>query len=102
MCPVDAESRAEDWTIVRASNRRWRTLRIPHSGILRMNENQSTATEGGSLDAGAGLVGPFELDGEVAEAAGFPGADVADFAVRVVVPALAGDGIGDGFAEFVG
>jgi len=30
-----------------------------------------------------------------------PGADVADFAVVVVVPALAGDGVGDGFAEFV-
>ena len=32
---------------------------------------------------------------------GFPGADVADFAVIVVVPALAWDGIGDGFAKFV-
>ena len=54
------------------------------------------------LDAVAGGVGPFELDGEGAELFGFPGADVADFAVVVVVPALARDGVGDGFAEFMG
>jgi len=54
------------------------------------------------LDAGVGFVGPLELDGVVAELLGFPGADVADFAVGVVVPTLAGNGVGDGFAEFVG
>src|SRR5437660_2334758 len=48
------------------------------------------------LDAGAGGVGPFELHGVGAELLCFPGADVADFAVVVVVPALAGNGIGDG------
>src|SRR5713226_6117069 len=53
------------------------------------------------LDATVGSVGPFELDGVGAEGARLPGADVADFAVVVVVPALAGDGIGDRFAEFV-
>src|SRR5258708_10649608 len=53
------------------------------------------------LDAGAGGVGPCELDGERAELLGFPGADVADFAVVVVVPALAGGGGSDGFAEVV-
>ncbi len=57
--------------------------------------------ESDQLDAVAGGVGPFELDGVGADLLGFPGADVADFAVAVVVPALAGDGIGDGFAEFV-
>jgi hypothetical protein len=42
------------------------------------------------------------LHGEVADLFGFPGADVADFTVGIVVPALARDGIGDGFAKFVG
>src|ERR1700720_279709 len=54
------------------------------------------------LDAVAGGVGPFELDGVGAERFGFPGADVADFAVVIVVPALAGDRVGDGFREFMG
>ncbi len=56
---------------------------------------------GATLQAAVGGVGPFELDGVGAEGAGLPGADVADFAVVVVVPPLAGNGIGDGFAEFV-
>lgn len=42
------------------------------------------------------------MNGVRAYGFGFPCADVADFTVGVVVPALAGDGIGDGFAEFVG
>jgi hypothetical protein len=53
------------------------------------------------LDAGGELVGPLLLDSVVAYLLGFPGANVADFAVVVVVPALAWDGIGDGFAKFV-
>src|SRR3974377_1097892 len=53
-------------------------------------------------NAGIGGVGPFELDGVVAELLGLPGADVADLAVIVVVPALTRNGIGDGFAEFMG
>src|SRR2546426_12825797 len=55
-----------------------------------------------SLDAGAGFVGPFELDSVVAERAGFPCTDVTDLAMDVVVPTLAGNGIGDGLAQFVG
>src|SRR5579864_6792768 len=53
------------------------------------------------LQALVGLVGPFELDGEATERAGLPGGNVADFAVVVVVPALARDRIGDRFAKFV-
>src|SRR5258707_4849377 len=52
-------------------------------------------------DALVCLVSPFKLDGVAAEGAGLPGADVADFAVVVVVPALAGNGIGDSFAQLV-
>ncbi len=52
-------------------------------------------------ETAVGLVGPFELNGVAAKHAGLPRADVADFAVVVVVPALAGDGVGDGFAELV-
>jgi hypothetical protein len=51
-----------------------------------------------SLDAGTGFVGPFELDGVVAERAGFPRTDVTDLAMDVIVPTLAGNGIGDGLA----
>ena len=47
------------------------------------------------------FVGPLELDGEAAERARLPGADVADFTVVVVIPTLAGNGIGDRFAKFV-
>jgi hypothetical protein len=52
------------------------------------------------LDAGRGRVGPFELDGVAAQLFGFPSADIADFTIGIVVPALTRDGIGDGFAEF--
>ena len=53
------------------------------------------------LDAGFRFVGPFQLYDIAAESFGFPGTDVADFSVRIVIPASTGDGIGDGFAEFV-
>src|SRR6202790_3855228 len=53
------------------------------------------------LETTVGGVGPFELDGVATEGAGLPGADVADFAVVVVVPASPWDGIGDRFAELV-
>src|ERR1700756_2013902 len=52
-------------------------------------------------DALVCVVGPFELNGVAAEGAGLPRADIADFTVVVVVPALARNGIGDRFAEFV-
>jgi hypothetical protein len=54
------------------------------------------------LNAGIGGIGPFQLHHVAAERLGFPCADVADFAVGVVVPALPGSWIGDGFAQFVG
>src|SRR4029077_6011904 len=53
------------------------------------------------LDAGFRFVGPFQLDDVTAESFGFPCADVADFSVRIVIPASTGDGIGDGFTKFV-
>ena len=57
---------------------------------------------GARSDAGAGGVGPFELHGVAGEGLGLPGADVADFAVVVVVPSAARDRIGDRLAQFVG
>ena len=68
----------------------------------RAQPGMAVPHEAVGLDAVSGGVGPFELDGVGAELFGFPGADVADFAVAVVVPALTGNGVGDGFAEFVG
>src|SRR5258705_12655614 len=53
------------------------------------------------LDAGFRFVRPFQLDDVAAKSFGFPGADVADFSVCIVIPASTGDGIGDGFTEFV-
>src|SRR5258706_9073079 len=47
------------------------------------------------------LVRPFQLDRVTAERPCFPRANVADLAVAVVVPSLAGHRIGDGFAKFV-
>ena len=53
------------------------------------------------LDADIGGIGPFQLHDIAAERLGFPRADIADFSVCVVIPACAGNGIGDGFAKFV-
>ena len=53
------------------------------------------------LDAGLHFVGPFQLHDVAAKSFGFPGAAVADFSVCIVIPASTGDGIGDGFTEFV-
>jgi hypothetical protein len=53
------------------------------------------------LSAGALGIGPFELNGIAAKLFGFPGADVANLTVGVVIPALSGDGVGDSFTEFV-
>lgn len=53
-------------------------------------------------EAGVGVVRPFELNGVVAELFGLPGANVPDFAIVIVVPALARDGISDSFTKFVG
>lgn len=47
-------------------------------------------------------IGPLELDVIAGDLLEVPSADIADFAVVVVIPALAGDGVGNGFAEFVG
>ena len=54
------------------------------------------------LDAGTGLIRPLKLDGVVAQLLCFPGTNVANLAVVLIVPTLAGDGIGDGFAQFMG
>src|SRR5258708_18597857 len=52
-------------------------------------------------DALVCVVGPFQLNGVAAEGAGLPRADITDFTVVVVVPALTRNGIGDRFAEFM-
>jgi hypothetical protein len=49
-------------------------------------------------DALVSFVGPFQLHGVLPNFFGFPGTDVADFTVGIVVPALAGNRIGNGFA----
>src|ERR1700730_594413 len=51
--------------------------------------------------AGSSLVRPFQLNRVAAEGACFPRANVADLAVAVVVPSLAGHGVGDGFSKLV-
>lgn len=53
------------------------------------------------LNARFRFIGPFELDCVLAQLAGLPGTDVPNFAVVVVVPALAGNRIGDRFAQFM-
>jgi|ERR1700688_453065 len=49
-------------------------------------------------DALVSFVGPFQLHGVLANFFGFPGTDVANFTVGIVVPALTGNRIGNGFA----
>lgn len=49
--------------------------------------------EGGRLDAGLGGIRPLELHSVLTEDFGLPGADVGNFSVCVVVPALPGDWI---------
>jgi len=53
------------------------------------------------LDAVASGVGHCELDGCRRDLPGFKSASVPDFAVAVVVPALAGDGIGEASQSWV-
>src|SRR5437588_10257516 len=52
-------------------------------------------------DAGPGVIGPFLLNCVVANLLCLPGADIADFAVGIVVPALSRDRVGDCFAQLV-
>ena len=52
-------------------------------------------------DAGIGTVRPFQLDGVIAYLLCFPGTDVANFTVILIVPSLSGDRVGDGFAQLM-
>src|SRR6185437_12977216 len=83
----------------------WRSR--PRAGSARLCTSPPGASPGGDGPASAAsdarvlLVRPLELHGVVAEPAGLPGADVADLAVLVVVPAVAWHGIGDRLAQLV-
>jgi len=78
------------------------SVRCPRGdGVGRPFEAHDKQDAGATLQAAIGGVGPFELDGIDTEGARLPGADVANFAVVVVVPALARNRIGDRFAELV-
>jgi hypothetical protein len=48
------------------------------------------------------LIRPFQLNRVLADLLSCPGADVANLPVRVVVPTLSGDRIGDCHTQFVG
>src|SRR5579859_750995 len=63
--------------------------------------DSSSGLNHAGLYAASGLVRPKELNRVVSQLFGLPGADVADLAVLVVVPALARDGVGDRLGQFV-
>jgi hypothetical protein len=46
-------------------------------------------------------VGPLELHSVHPELLGLPGADVPDLAVRIVIPAGAGHGVGNGLTQLM-
>src|ERR1700736_29294 len=54
-----------------------------------------------ATDATVSFIRPFQLHGVVTYLLGLPGADIANFSIRVVIPALTGDGVGDGLAKFM-
>src|SRR5262244_3448903 len=71
------------------------------SMLLSRPERRSSHSVYPELDAGLGGVGPFELHCVSVQLLGFPGANVADLPVRVVVPALSRHWIGNGFAQLM-
>src|SRR5712692_11968138 len=75
---------------------------LKFSHTLRRSGSRFGRYQSLTLDALVGLVGPFQLHRVGADFLGFPGADVANFTVGVVIPALARNWIGDGFAQLVG
>src|SRR5882724_8456544 len=56
----------------------------------------------GKLDAFSSGVRPFELNVVAGDFLEFPGADVANLSVGVVVPARTGNGVGDSLAQLMG
>jgi len=53
-------------------------------------------------NTGVGVVRPLQLDGVVPYLLCFPGTDIANFTIVLVVPSLSWDGISDGFTQFMG
>ena len=70
------------------------TLAVPQS--LRIEGSWVTASLAACV-----LVRPLELHRVIPQFLGLPGADIADLAVRVVVPPLARYRIGDRFAKLM-
>src|SRR6266851_2033447 len=84
----------------RSRSGRRRSKRSPTAGAA----STTFATEAAAASASCALarvVGPLELHRVGAKRPGLPGADVADLAVLIVIPTLAGDGIGDRLAQLV-
>src|SRR5215471_20817295 len=71
------------------------------SMLLSRPERRSSPSVYPELDAGLGSVGPFELHRVSIQLLCLPGANVADLTVRIVVPALSRDRIGNGFAQLM-
>jgi hypothetical protein len=71
-----------------------RSTTVAHS--TEAGGNQSV--EDLSSHAFISFVGPLQLDCIFSNRLGFPGANVPDFAVRIIVPTLTWNGVSDRFA----
>jgi hypothetical protein len=75
--------------------------RCGRSVSARRIEVEAGRTEANSSNALACFIGPLKLYRVSAQHLRLPRADVADFAVRIIIPARAGNGVGDRLAQFV-
>jgi hypothetical protein len=73
------------------------SLSVPDNALIEQmgSSPKEVAMRVDSLDAETSLVGPFKSDGVAAKRTGFPSTDITDFSMVVLVPTLAGKGIGD-------
>ena len=78
-----------------------RNQRDLSDGVVRTLEAQSYGICKNALNAGFSLIRPFLLNRVLPQRSCLPGANIANLAIGVVIPALARNRIGNRFAKFV-
>jgi hypothetical protein len=73
----------------------------PSGFISARAQDEKGRAECTKLEAATTAIRPLLLDGVVTDLFCLPGANVSDFPVLIVVPALPRDGVSDGLAQLV-
>jgi hypothetical protein len=77
------------------------TTKLDLSRQYSEHEQNSRESARVRLNAFIGPIGPLELHRVCADRLRFPGANVSDLTIRIVIPALPRNRIGDGLAQFM-